>query len=169
MQPLHHTRTTITTRSRWPQSVAYCLFWFGQVDRGFFCTDSNDINVPAVTYASDKTLITSVNGTHLLTRIYYRTVDESSVGCISNLIPGVVPPPDMFSTATYLGRMSWDNQMCDAWQMSGAAGVGMVYYVSVATGGFVGFRTSDGSQIVSFLYFAGTKRPVISMCADASV
>lgn len=38
--------------------------------------DANDINIPVVTYATDKTVITQLNATHLLTRIFYVETDQ---------------------------------------------------------------------------------------------
>ena len=110
--------------------------------------DSNDVNIPVVQYANDKTLITVVNGTHLLTRIYYTSADLASSGCVSNTVPGAFPPANPFTPSSYMGRVMWNNVECDAW-----ADGPEVFFVDVSKGAFVGGRTSDSSQLVTFLYF----------------
>ena len=68
--------------------------------------DSNDINIPAVVYAADKTLIFAVNATHLRTELYYRTVASAETGCFYEDSPGTIPAPDILSTGSYLGQVA---------------------------------------------------------------
>jgi hypothetical protein len=67
--------------------------------------DSNDINIPVVQYASDKTLITVLNATHLRTQLFYRPVDGVSTGCIYGDTPAVFPAPDQLVNGSYLGQV----------------------------------------------------------------
>jgi hypothetical protein len=67
--------------------------------------DSNDINVPAVVYAQDKTLITAVNATHLRTQLFYRAVGSAEVGCLFADVAAAFPPPNSLVNGTYLGQV----------------------------------------------------------------
>lgn len=101
--------------------------------------DSNDINVPAVVYAQDKTLITAVNATHLRTQLFYRAVGSAEMGCLFADVAATFPPPNSLVNGTYLGQETFNGALCNVWQ--GAPG-SEVYFTSVTTGQFVGGRTS---------------------------